>query len=626
MGNAVMRQLEAGFAAQQSGRLDEAERCYRQVLTLERDNVHALNLLGVICTNTQRSAEAVGFIERALRQTPDNPQSHANIGLAYKDLGDLDAAVRHLSRSTQLEPANPVVLNNLGNVLRAREEPRAAVEVYERALKLDPRFAECWSNLAAALNEAEEGARARQAIDRALALDPRLAQAHNNLGDILLAEARYEEALAAYTKATSLSPRYAAALINMARTQRDMDRPDDAVETLEHALTIEPGNPEAHHVMGVLREQMGDREAAAQSFRAATEAAPEMTVADYYLAQIKGRGTSDDELAALEIKWQRDDLTSTSRMYLAFALSRALEERGEYDEAFRYLSHGNRIKADARPYDDIDTAKYMDSLVESAARTAVRLPGGSGISDTRPVFVLGMPRSGTSLTEQLLASHPDVSGAGELSYAYDTVHRIREMTGEAFPGNLDRLDAAGLAELGQYYLSRHSASNLATRYVVDKTPLNFQYIGVLALALPGAKFFHCRRDPIANCHAIHRMPFDDKQTYAHSLASLGKYYTRYFNLMANWKDLFGERIMDVSYEDTVADVETQARRMLDFLELPFDASVLEFHKTRRLVKTPSASQVREPIYTDSVAAWRRFEKHLGPLIDNLQVPHSLTSE
>jgi hypothetical protein len=184
---------------------------------------------------------------------------------------------------------------------------------------------------------------------------------------------------------------------------------------------------------------------------------------------------------------------------------------------------------------------------------------------------------------------------------------------------MNLLTADQYAELGDYYMSRHLAKNLDAQYVVDKTPLNFQYIGLLGLALPQAKFIHCHRNPVANCYSIHRMTFDEKQTYAHDLTALGKYYTRYWKLMQRWKTMFPDRILDVRYEDTVADIEKQSRRILDFLDLAFEEKVLEFHKTERLVKTPSASQVRQPIYTDSVEAWKNYEKHLGPLIDNLNV-------
>ncbi len=614
-----MQLLEKGYRAQQTGDPVLAEESFRAVLEQEPKNIHALNLMGMLCVNHQRAPEAIEFISKALDKVPDNPQSHCNIGLAYKDTGSHDKAIEHFRQSIKLDPGNPDVYNNLGNVLRVVDRPREAIGAYEQALKIHPTFAECWSNLSAALNEAEQHDRALKAVGRAIELDSTLAQAYNNRGDILLAMARYEDAVTAYRRAIELSPKYAAALINMARTQRDMDQPEAARETLQLAMQIEPNNPEAFLVEGVLNEQMGDREGAAASFAKAIEQLPEMTVAHYYLSQIKGRNGTDDEFAAMQALDKRDDLTPKARMYLEFGLFRACDQRAMYDEAFSHLAAGNAIKAEASPYDDDDTAQYIASIVEAAQFALDKHGDSPGLADSRPVFVLGMPRSGTSLTEQILASHSAVAGAGELSYAYDTAHSIRKMVHEKFPDNMKLLSAVQFVELGEQYVNRHSAANLASRYVVDKTPLNFQYIGMLALALPKARFIHCHRDPVANCFSIHRMPFDEKQTYAHGLESLGTYYSRYWNFMQAWHAMFPERILDCRYEDTVGDIEAQSRRILDFLGLEFEEQVLDFYKTKRIVKTPSASQVRQPIYKDSVAAWKKYEKHLQPLIDNLTV-------
>jgi tetratricopeptide (TPR) repeat protein len=619
MSDPIMQLLESGFQAQQSGNVVTAELAFKQVLEKDRDNIHALNLLGMLCVNAQRSDEAVDFLSRALQQAPDNAQTQNNMGLACKDLGRNVQALENFSNSAKLDPDNPDVHNNRGNVLRALDKPLKAVEAYERALKLHPTFAECWSNLAAALNEAGRHDRALKAVERALHLDRNLAQAYNNRGDIYLAQARYEDAVAEYRIAVRLSPKYTAALINMARTLRDMDSPDEARKTLDLVLEMEPGNPEALLVKGVLNEQLGDKERAAEAFIEAIESAPEMTVAHYYLSQIKGRKGSDDEFAAMKALHTSAELTPKALMYLHFGLFRANDQRGLYDEAFYHLAEGNRVKAESTPYDDDDTAQYVQSIVASAAVAQENLGAAAGHQDSRPVFVLGMPRSGTSLTEQILASHSDVAGAGELSFAYDTAHAIRLLVDEKFPDNLEQLSAEQFAELGRKYMEKHAEEHLSARYVVDKTPLNFQYIGMLALALPGAKFIHCHRDPVANCFSIHRMPFDEKQTYAHSLESLGRYYTRYWLLMQDWHQMFPGRILDVRYEDTVADIESQSRRMLDFLDLEFEEQVLDFYKTRRIVKTPSASQVRQPIYKDSVAAWKNYEKHLGPLIDHIKV-------
>ena len=614
----LIRELEIGYEAQRAGNLAKAEQFYNKVLAADANNEHALNLLGMLCVNHERSSEAVDLITRALEIDPENSQAHGNLGLAYKDLGKIKLASKHLAESVRLQPNHPVVFNNLGNVLRLLDQPGKAIRAYEQSLKLFPEFAECWSNLSAALNESNQPEPALKAAARAVELDPALAQGYNNQGDILVALARYEDAMASYEKAVELSPQYVAAIINMARTQRDMDQPELGMQTLQKALQIEPRNPETHHVMGVLFEQMGDREKAAQKFLQAIELVPDMTVSYYNLSQIRGRKSSDEELDAMLTLWNREEQSNESKMHLAYGLYRICEQREQFDEAFAYLAAGNKLKARNSTYKDADVAEYLDGSVAGVAGVIERLAGDGGNRSSQLVFVLGMPRSGTSLTEQILASHSEIIGAGEVSFAFDTIHRIKELVGKPYPMNLSDVTADQLTDLGDYYLSRHNDDNLTKTYVIDKSPLNFQYLGLLALALPNARFVHCHRDPVANCFAIHRIPFDKRQSYAHDLAALGEYYSRYRRLMRSWHELFPGRILDVCYEDTVEDIETQSRRLLDFLDLPFEEDVLSFYATKRVVKTPSASQVREPIYKTSVAAWKKYEKHLQPLIDKLK--------
>ncbi len=617
MNSEIQDLLQDAYRLHQTGQLAAAETAYQTVLQSDENNVHALNLLGMLYVNDFRPDEAVLCISRALKLQYKQPESHANIALAYKDQGQHELAVKHFRESIRQDPWQPMVYNNLGNVLRELNRPKEAIKAYESALKQDGEFAQCWCNLAAALNEAEQHKAARRAVEKALSFEPRMAQAHNNKGDISLAEAKYEEALTCYRRATEINPKYVAALINMARTLRDMDRSAEAVEILQQALDIEPNNPEAHHAMGVLQEQVGDQAAAAKALQNALKVAPGMAIAHYFLAQLRGRKTTDEELSAMLELQKHERMLPNDRMFLSFGLARAYEQKNDYDRAFQYIAQGNLIKAGQQPYDDVDTGKFIDALAVGAADLAEKLGFEASCQDDRPVFVLGMPRSGTSLVEQVLASHSEVAGAGELPYAYDMAHRVRELTSQAFPANVKLLSADQLRGLGEYYLSRHRKDHLETARVVDKTPLNFQYLGLLGLALPGARFIHCFRDPVQNCFSIHKIPFDRKQAYAHSLSSIGQYYRRYWGLMQRWQQLFPGRILNVRYEDTVDDLERQSHRMLDFLGLPFEEGVLEFHANERLVKTPSASQVRQPIYSDALQSWKKYERHLQSLRESL---------
>ena len=491
----LIRKLEIGYEAQHAGNLDKAEQMYQQVLRSDARNKHALNLLGMLRVNTQRPDEAVDYIRKALQVDPEDPQAHANIGLAYKDLGMTMAAARHLNQAVKLDQSNPLVFNNYGNLLREIDQPRRAIRAYDRALRIDPNFAECWSNLASAFRDTGEYDAGLKAVGKALELEPDLAQAYCNRGDIRLQQGRFEDALNDYQKAIDISPNFTATIVNMAKVLRDMDRPEEALKVLDRAFELDPGNPQTFHVKGVLLEQMGDRDGAVDCFKKSIEIAPGLAVAHYYLAQIKSRRSTDQELSEALAVWGKEDKTPNATMYSAFALYRMYEQREDYDTAFKYLAAANKAKHEVRPYDDADFATFSGAILDATRRAVDKYGTSIGCPDTRPVFVLGMPRSGTSLTEQVLASHSEVAGAGELSYAFDTVRRTLDFTGKKFPRDLETLTPEQFDELGRGYMAMHSDEHLAARYVVDKSPLNFQYIGPLALMLSGARFIHCHRGP-----------------------------------------------------------------------------------------------------------------------------------
>ncbi len=616
MSDAILNLLKQGLQLQKAGRPGEAEACYRSLLATAPADARVLNLLGALCVNSKRPEEAALLIGEALRYRPNDPQAHGNLGLALKDLGKFDEAAVHFRESLRLAPDNPVMLNNLGNVLRELGQQDEAIKCYERALQINPSHADGWSNLAAVGSDIGKYERAMVAADRSLALNPRFAEAWAVRADILRKLSRLEEAAQDYRRAVELNPGLDAAMVNLADTERSLGHALESDSILGRVLAADPGNALAWHSMGVLKEQLGEREAAAEALGKAIALAPGLAQTHYQLAQLRGRRTSDEELRVRSELYAQPDLTTEQRVYLGFALGLAHEQRSDYEQAFRYWAEANRMRADLHPYDDAKSRDFVDRIIASfqAARPADQPPQGPG---PQPVFVLGMPRSGTSLTEQILASHPSVMGAGELPYMEATTKQSEKLAGAAFPESLARLTAEQCAALGRYYMSRHAPMPESTRYVIDKTPMNFQYIGLISRILPHARIIHCRRDPVDVCLSIFQRPFEASHRYSHDLKSLGTYYRHYERLMSFWRSQQPIPILDVAYEDTVADVAAQSHRMLDFLELPFDAAVLDFHSTRRLVRTPSASQVRQPIYADSVHAWKRYEKYLGPLLEAL---------
>lgn len=610
----MMEVLQTAYQHYKDGDLDRAEVGYKDVLRQDPGNVHGLNLMGMLMIDRGRPVDAVELIKLALKHAPHDPQSHGNLGLALKDLGRFEEAAGHFRESLKTNPKNPVMLNNLGNALRESGVPVEAIKCFEDALRLDRGYAACWSNLAAAQRDAGNFSRAMQALDRAMELAPGLAQAHHIRGTVFAKLARFEDAVSCYDRSLELRPDTCEVLIAKSDMLREMDLPMEAESVLQQVLQIEPQNAFALHALGVLAEQVGDRNLAADYFKRSIEQAPAYTSAYYQLAQLKGRRVTETELQDMEQLWQTNTLATEARKLLAFALFRAWDQRAVSEKAWHYLTEGNRIKASASPYDAQYTRRLTDGIIAGGRRLAAT-DVASMASDNMPspVFVLGMPRSGTTLTEQILASHSSVSGAGEVSYAFDCARMAASLVNKPFPDCVADLSADQLAEIGNYYMSRHRQLPVGQSWVVDKTPLNFQYIGFLAMALPQARFIHCRREPMDNLFSIHRIPFDENQTYAHSQESLADYYLQYLEMMDVWRQLFGQRILDVSYEDTVTDLEAQCRNILEFLGLNFEPQLLEFYQASGLVKTPSASQVREPIYRDAIASWKKYEEQLQPL-------------
>ena len=609
----TLARLQEGYKLQSQGRLTEAERAYHDVLQADPGNEHALNLLGAVCVNSGRPTEALAYIRRAEHINAIDPDLQANLGLALKDTGDLEGAKAAFEESLRLRPQHPKTMNNLGNVLAALRRTNEAVALFRRALYIAPDYAECLSNLAAALLHRRQYAHALQAAERAIEIRPELAEAHNNRGEALAKLNRHPEAAASYRQAIALRADYEVARINLTAALKETGALVEARRLLEQVLERDPMNSLALNNLGTLLEQLGQGGDAKACFRRAVASAPSYANAWYQLAHLDAAELSADDITSIEGLLHDRKTPAEDRSALAFALACVFEYRGDVDRHFNYLSLGQDIKRREAIYDRQRVADYHRAL-RQAFPAPIRVSGDHGAIGPQPVFVVGMPRSGTSLTEQILATHPEVLGAGELGLMEETIREAQRLSGQDFPNAIGELDGAQLRELGDYYLTGLIRRAGKARYIVDKTPMNFQYLGFIAAILPNARFIHCTREPIDNCWSIYKLPFESVHSYAHDQESLGDYYVQYRELMAHWLRLYATRILDMRYESTIADFTQQSRRMTDFLGLSYEPEMRDFHRTERIVKTPSASQVRRPLYATSVGAWRPYVDKLRPLI------------
>lgn len=533
-----------------------------------------------------RISEAIGKYQCALELGPDFDDVHNNLGAALAGQGRFDEAIAHYRRAIALQPRNAAAHGNLGAALAAQRHFAEAIAHYQAALALNPDSAGVHYNLAIVLGAQGRTSEAVAHYQSAIGLRDAYAEAHNNLANLLEAQARPEEALAHYERAIAINPRHAEAHNNLGNMLRERGDPGGALEHYNRAIESGPGNPEIH----------------------------------LHRAEIKTFHAGDPDLAAMEtLAWQ-PDLPLTKRPYIHFALAKALEDCGDHPSAFAHLTIGNTIKRRQVPYDEQSVRQRFRQVAARFDRSLIERLSGDGDSSAAPIFVVGMPRSGSTLIEQILASHPQVCGAGELR-DFEIAEQIVFTAGSrpvAFPEYVPGIDSAALRRLAQIYLSRLPALGEGQLRVVDKALPNFTKIGLIRLILPNARIIHTMRDPVDTCLSCYSKLFTLGQPFTYDLAELGRYYRMYTEMMSHWRSVLPQGAMlEVSYEDVVDDLEGQARRLLDYCGLPWDDRCLSFHTSGGVVRTASVAQVRQPLFRTSLQRWRKYEANLGPLLNAL---------
>ena len=605
--------LQEAYRLQRAGAYGQAEALYRSVLVNEPDNFHALNLMGVISLRKPLPLEAVEFLERAVEIDPGEPQTQANLGLARKEAGLLEAALVAFRRAVELAPMQAKYQNNVGNILVALGRPAGSLHHFQEALKTAPQDPDILTNLSRAFLQLNRPADAQIAAQRALEELPTHAGARARLGDALIRQCRYAEAAQHFLAAASADQQDDELHVQLASALKESGDVAAAERVLTKAAQTIPKSASLQHAIGLLSEQSGSLGPAAEAYHRALALNPHHTPSHFQLAQIKGRPSTRTEMDAIAALLEEDSLRGTPRAYLHFAMGHAFEKHNRISDAFQQFEHGHAAILSGTAYD----AKRMATFCEetrSVFDDSRIYPAYETSSTVTPVLVVGMPRSGTSLVEQILASHSEVAGAGESCFLQDAVERAERLGGERYPHCLFHLTPNDLRELGEEYLTKLAGLGMGRRVVVDKTPLNFQYMGFVRLIAPSVRIIHCVRSPVETCLSIFRLPFDKQQTWAHTLPSLGDYHTRYRELVRFWCGALPEPIIEVRYEAVVDDVEAQSRALLSALGLNFEPNVLRFFETKRLVRTPSASQVHQPIFRDSLNLSARY----GSLLADLQ--------
>jgi Flp pilus assembly protein TadD len=578
----VDRLVREGLAHHRAGRLKQAEALYLDALRRDPRDARALCLLGNLYGETGRAGAALEAFGRAVAAAPNLAEAHNGLGMVHAGRGEAGPAEACFRKAIAIEPGGAQGFFNLGVLCLGTARVNEAVGALKRAVALAPGHGPARAALAEVLAGQGDVAEGLDMARRAAALAPDDPEVQRRMGRVLGAAARWDEALACYDRALAA-------------------RPGDPVAAVGKATVLaDRGEAEAAH--GLLEPLV-----------AGERPVPRAAVAFAALARRVRR--EGEALAAVERALAAEGLTEADRRDLCYAAGLLLDAGKDYDAAFARYAEANRLAA--VPFDPEAQTREVDRLM--AAFDAARMgaaPRATERSDL-PVFVVGMPRSGTTLVEQILASHPRAHGAGELHDAGRMAASLPGLlkTATPYPECAAELTGEALDTLARWYLGRRRSEAPDADRVVDKMPHNFLHLGLIALCLPGARVIHCARDPVDTCLSCHFQNFTSGgHPYTHDLAALGRYYRDYRRLMAHWEGVVGLPIHTVRYEALVDDPEGASRDLVAFLGLDWDPACLRFFASGRLVRTASRDQVRRPVYGSSAGRWRRYAAHLGPLL------------
>lgn len=536
------------------------------------------------CESNGQLMEAEHLYRRIIETDPLYHPAYHRLGLLAFRVNKLELAAELMASAIALNGGIAVYHRDRGEICRRLARLDEAAKEAMAAVSVDPQDAESHYNLGLALADLEAYADAERSYRTALALNPGHGPAWNNLGSVLEKQDNTTGAIEAYRKAIALNPNHAEALSNLGSTLSKEGALDEARSLLIRSLDLQPASVASH----------------------------------YQLSSMKRYAADDPHLKALELLSENAAvLPEKERIQLYFALGKARADIKNYDRAFTAFEQGNRLRKSQLPAGSDKPEQLATAVIEYFSQEMMGSHTGTGIDDPTPVFIVGMPRSGTSLVEQILSSHSAVHGAGELKDFHNIASDLLKVTPDtSFVECMENAPSSIFSDLGKQYLDRlHSMASGAQR-ITDKMPANFFYLGLIKLALPRAKIIHTARDPMDSCLSCYCRLFNDTMDFSYDLETLGQYYVRYHRFMQHWQQVLpAGSIMTVRYEELVCDLEGHTRSMLDYIGLPWEDECLEYYHNQRPVRTASLAQVRQPIYQSSVGGWRHYEKQLQPLLD-----------
>jgi len=648
--------IEAGLndakQLMQAGKFVEAEDHLQTLLVNAPKQGDVLYMLAVCQRYQKKYPEALETLRKLRLLVPDHSRAYQEIGHVYRAMNQIDAALNAYSQATLINPALEASFRSQIDILRiiGRSDLAARLADLERQLK---ELQAMPPPLVAVTDLISQGklVKAEKLCKAFMQKNPRHIEGMRLLADIGVRLGVLEDAEFLLESAVEFSPKSTKARMDYIQVLRKQQKYHEALSHAKILIQQDPKNPQFQSVFAVESMQSGDYDIALATFDSILEILPEEPVtltsrgnalktqgnkeqaidsyrraikkhpahgeAYYSLANLKLFSFTDKEIQAMESQEHNPGISYMARIYLDFALGKAYEDRGDYNKAFSYYESGNSFKRSQSRYKSEDMTVEFHTQMDVFSESFVEANRGSGTKAADPIFIVGLPRSGSTLLEQILASHSQVDGTMELPNILSLAQKLRRgevLSGTShYPSVLKTMDSDTLEGFGETYIDDTRVHRGKAPFFIDKMPNNFRHIGLISLILPNAKIIDARRHPMGCCFSAFKQLFHEGQEFSYGLDEVGTYYKDYVELMDHWDKVLPGKVLRVQYEDVVADLDTQVRRILDYCGLDFEDSCISFHETERSVRTPSSEQVRQPIYQSGVDQWKNFEANLEPL-------------
>ena len=558
------------------------------------------------CSWPERQLQAV------LQLIPHHHLAWLAYGDVLVDLGQYPDAVTAYHRARLTDPQR--VRIEAATAALVADDRKGAEETFRQILQANPSHVAALCGLAAVSLAADKPHDAERLLRHALRQSAHLPLAQRGLGQALVALGRLNEAEASARNLLKIEPENPQTWITLGGVATRLMRQEQALEAYERAAALTPDEVRLRLSIGHVHKTLGRRKDSEAAYKTALTMKPGMGEAYWSLADLKNYAFSDAEVADMQ-RLVGGERERADEAQLHFALGRAFEQRADYSRAFSHYAHGNALRRLDAPFDIDGFEKRTARLCRFFDRAYFAARSGSGDPSPAPIFIVGLPRSGSTLIEQILASHSRVEGTMELPNIIHMVHEFEDTTADrdGYPEALGSAEPAVLRALGARYLEETAPLRHGREHFTDKLPNNFNHIGLIQSILPNATVIDARRHPLDSCFSTFKQYFAEGQTFSYDLTDLGRYYRCYLALMDHWDEVLPGKVLHVQYEELVRDPQTNIRRLLEHCRLPFEQACLSFHRTQRSVRTASAEQVRQPLYTSGVGYWRNFERELEPL-------------